>query len=62
MLEWLDRNWNLYFHKERCFRILVYREAYGSIYTRKNVHKGELNTYRCMGKGWYKLIGRNKLA
>jgi hypothetical protein len=56
MIEWVDRNWNLLFHKEQCLRIFVYREKYGELYERKTHSTGIVRRYRCLGKGWYKII------
>lgn len=51
LIQWLDRNWNILFHRQKCLKITLaippnYNDYYFSL---------EDDYVRYMGNGWFKI-------
>lgn len=51
MKEYIDRNWNLLFHRKKCVKITFWSELFGY----NEILKTPIGeSFRCLGNNWYK--------
>jgi hypothetical protein len=53
MKEYIDRNWNLLFHRKKCVKITFWSE----LFEYNKILKTPIGeSFRCLGNNWYKKL------